>query len=180
MLVPAIVYKEELEKIFARMAYDEMMSRYLCGTIEHFQLYIQPLDNDRKFQYTVVNDHEELIGYIEYRLDLYDSTAWRWGLMSFKNDPAFSTAVRQILDKLINEIHIRRMTFGVMNDNPVKRHYDRFAKRFNRHYIHEFHDVTKDSGGNYHGYTEYEIFPQEGMHHNEYLRRGRRNELWQV
>lgn len=153
MLVPAICYKEELERLFAKEIYTEdyfLYSGYRYG----YELPIIKTE-DRARQYAIVSG-ETIIGYFGYRIDPETDSIYNFGLYSFsKGNPVVGKDVFEHLEMLVNT-H-RRLEWRMIGCNPVKKHYDKFCLiRHNGNRV-TLHDVCKDFNGNYCDEYIYEI-----------------------
>lgn len=60
------------------------------------------------------------------------------------------------MEKLIHEYKLHRIEWRVVSGNPVKKHYDKFCKKYNGNII-KLTDVFKDKYGNYRDSYIYEI-----------------------
>ena len=73
-----------------------------------------------------------------------------------KGNILIGKALKEIMDKLINEYHLHRIEWRMIGGNPVERSYDRFCKKYNGNkYV--LKDVFKDRQGKYHDDCIYEI-----------------------
>ena len=156
MLIPAILKKQEIENAFRKYYYsDEMM--FETGSLDNWLPEISENPNGGRYQYAIVDNKAKLIGYIDYTIDWYSSCAHRFGLISFdKGNILIGKALKEIMDKLINEYHLHRIEWRMIGGNPVERSYDRFCKKYNGNkYV--LKDVFKDRQGNYHDDCIYEI-----------------------
>ena len=152
MLVPALMYKEEIEKFFAEHLYDDSMFFYNgyahCNTIAE----IKPMEN--VYQFAIINSNKEIVGYFSYRIDNLTDTVYNFGLYSFKQNNIIGITVFNELNRLLKIHH--RLEWRVIGGNPVKRHYDSFCKKFKGHRVH-YHDIVKDCCNQYHDEYVYEI-----------------------
>ena len=82
MLVPAILYKEQIEKEFQKYYYTTDMM-YETGCMCNWSPEIAECPNESQFQYAIVDKNEKLIGYLGYSVDWYASKAYNFGLFSF-------------------------------------------------------------------------------------------------
>lgn len=158
MLVPAILYKNEIENMMKLYSYsDEMMlySGYLGSSIP----CISENADGSMYHYAIIDEknNNKLIGFFTYNIDWYVSSVNCFGLFSFdKNNRIIGLDVRRELNKIINEYHIHRMEWRMIGDNPVERHYDKFCKKYNgKKFI--LTDTVKDKYGKYHNDVIYEI-----------------------
>ena len=156
MLIPAILKKQEIENAFRKYYYsDEMM--FETGSLDNWLPEISENPNGGRYQYAIVDNQAKLIGYIDYTIDWYSSCAHRFGLISFdKGNILIGKALKEIMDKLINEYHLHRIEWRMIGGNPVERSYDRFCFS-NGGTKHILKDVFKDKYGKYHDDIIYEI-----------------------
>lgn len=82
MLVPAILYKEQITKEFQKYLYTTDMM-YVTGCLENWVPNILECPDEGRFQYAIVDENEKLIGYLGYSIDYYASRAYNFGLFSF-------------------------------------------------------------------------------------------------
>lgn len=153
MLRPALLYKEEILRKFTELMYTEdyyFYSGYDCGS----ELpNLEPKEDT--YSYCMVDNKNNVIGYLSYKYSVYTDTVYDFGLMSF--DKGNVIVVADVLKKLEELINIRhKVEWRVLDDNPVKRHYDKFCKKHGG-FISHLHDTTKDLKGNYTDSYIYEI-----------------------
>jgi len=158
MLVPAILYKEEIEKAFAKELYTDNYFYYQGYGSANGLPKISA--EDCLYQYAVVNTHKKLIGYLGYQIDTNADSVYNFGLYSFdKGNPIIGKDLYEKLEELV-EIH-HRIEWRMVSGNPVKKHYDKFLNKYNGNVV-VLHDVCKDSKGNYHDSYIYEIIKNKG------------------
>lgn len=156
IIKPALNYANEINKNFNEYLYTE---DYLLYFGEKGFTEFEPVKEDcngESYQFAIFDD-AKLIGYICYRVDWYSLNAYNFGLFSFdRGNRLIGVALYKIINKLINENHIHRIDYRMISGNPVKRHYDRFCKRYNGK-VFKMTDVFKDRTGNYRDGYIYEI-----------------------
>lgn len=81
MLVPAILFKEQIITEFQRIYFTEDMM-YLTGCLEQWCPDISANPEEGKFDFAIVSNNR-LIGYLSYHIDYYCSKAYNFGLLSF-------------------------------------------------------------------------------------------------
>lgn len=186
MLVPAIVYKEEIKKQFAKRMYDEDMFYYQGYAYGHEMTEIEPQDN--LYQWAIVGQITEkeatiipaaennalkwipykyhygqkLIGYFSYRINPATDNVYNFGLYSFdKGNALVAHDVFKKMEELIKEHH--RVEWRCVGGNPALRGYENFATRIAEEIpylkvnIHQMIDVAKDNQGRYHDEYVFEI-----------------------
>ena len=156
MLIPAIIKKNDILESFKRYYYsDDMM--YETGSLNNWLPNIQEETETGRFQYAIVDSKENLIGYLDYHIDWYNSCASRFGVISFdRGNPIVGRDLFNELNKLINNYKLHRIEWRMIGGNPVERNYDKFCKMFNGT-KHILKDVVKDKYGKYHDDIIYEI-----------------------
>lgn len=82
MLVPAILYKEQIKKEFQKYYYTTDML-YETGCMCNWSPEIVECPDESQFQYAIIDKNEKLIGYLGYSVDWYASKAYNFGLLSF-------------------------------------------------------------------------------------------------
>ena len=157
MLEPAIAYKEELKKLFAREVYSEKYFYYM-GYAYGFELPNIEL-HDCYYQWAVTekidNFTNKVVGYLAYRVDPQTNNVDRFGLYSF--DDGNQTVIKDTYDKLEELIkHHHRVEWRVIDGNHAKRGYDAFCKKHSGNRV-CLHDVTKDLNGDYRDEYIYEV-----------------------
>ncbi len=155
MLVPAILYKDQIIKEFQKYYYTTDMM-YETGCMDNWTPEIEECSDECTFQFAIVDDNtNKLIGYLGYRVDWYVSRVYNFGLFSFdRKNIRIGKDVFNKLDELITRFH--RVEWRAVGGNPACRGYDSFIKRHggNKHIL---KDALKDKDGNYHDDIIYEI-----------------------
>lgn len=159
MLVPAILFKEQITREFQKLYYTEDMLLE-TGDLGQWCPNIPDVPNEGQFDYAIISGNK-LIGYLSYRVDYYASKAYNFGLISFdKGNPIVGKDLFEKLEELVSVLH--RVEWRMVGGNPVERHYDKFCKR--HHGIkHILKDAVRDSDGNYRNDVIYEIVEGGGV-----------------
>lgn len=156
MLKPAICFKEEIENALKEYFYTNDMMYYIGGT-DSYLISIADNGKDGRYQYAVVGNRNNLIGYIDYTLDRYSSCAYNFGAFSFnRENPIMGKELYDLLEQLVTNLH--RVEFRAISGNPAIKGYDNFLKRhldIGKKYI--LSDVFKDTNGKYHDNYIYEF-----------------------
>ena len=156
MLVPAICYKEEIEKALGRYFYSKDMMYYM-GCNYNSLINVSDNSDDGITQYAVINKEQKLIGYISFFTDLYSSSVYRFGAFSFnRGNPIMGKDLFNLLENLVSKFH--RVEFKAVSGNPAIKGYDKFLELhldIGKKIV--FTDVFKDNDGNYHDTYTYEF-----------------------
>lgn len=153
MLVPAILYKEQIIKEFQTLYYTEDMM-FESGCLNQRCPEIPETPNEGRFDYAIVHN-DKLIGYLSYQVDYYASKAYNFGLISFdRGNITIGKDLVNKLEELVSRLH--RIEWRMVGGNPVERSYDRFCEKHNGK-KHILKDAIKDAKGNYRDNVIYEI-----------------------
>lgn len=154
MLVPAILYKEQIVKEFQKYFYTTDML-YEMGCMGNWTPNIFDCPDENQFQYAIVDKNKNLIGYLGYSVDWYTSKAYNFGLFSFdRGNMVIGRDVFDKLEDLVSTLH--KIEWRAVGGNPACRAYDNFIKKHNGN-KHVLKDSIKDRDGNYHDGIIYEI-----------------------
>jgi len=155
MLMPAILYKKEIQKELVKHNYTENMMFY-TGYLGYSIANIEEANGGDLYQYAIV-ENDKLIGYFTYQVDWYSSCARSFGLFAFdRKNITIGLDVYRELKKLINNYHIHRIEWRMISGNPVEKHYDNFCKKYNGNKF-VLTDTLKDRFGKYHNSVIYEV-----------------------
>ncbi len=154
MLVPAILYREQIQKEFQKYYYTTDMM-YETGCLDNWSPNIEVNPDEQTYQYAIVGNDDKLIGFLTFRIDWYCSCAYNFGLFSFDRGNALvGRDVCKKIDELVNRF--RRVEWRAISGNPACRSYDYFIEKYNGN-KHVLRDAIRDRAGNYHDDIIYEI-----------------------
>ena len=162
MLVPAITKKQELEEAFKNILYTRKLM-YFNGCVENFPHEIKT-ESDL-FNFAILSKELELIGYIDFRLNLYDSKVFNFGLIKFCDgyEMTIASAIIEVI-KYIQGLRPHKIDFRCVADNPAAFGYIKIMNLFSLQYYTNkitLHDVFKDLVGNYHDMLIFEFIRKE-------------------
>jgi RimJ/RimL family protein N-acetyltransferase len=167
MLVPASLYKEEIEKYFKQIQYSDKYLWY-TGSIDNYDMEVKT-EGD-KFAFAIISDEGGLVvGYVSFRVDWYCSMAYNFSLIKFLDAPmVMARAIREVM-QMVEGFNLRRIDFRCVSGNPAERGYWRILKRIDtqkKYTIRSlvFTDNIRDWKGEYHNTICFEL-----------LREGERN-----
>lgn len=153
MLVPAILFKSEIENGFKKLFYTSDML-FESGSLDQWVPDIPENVNEGQFQYAIVSG-EKVIGYLGYYVNYYTSNVYNFGLISFaKGNPILGKDLFEKMEELVSRFH--RVEWRMVGGNPVERSYDKFCKKHNGTKF-VLKDAIKDAEGNYRDSIIYEI-----------------------
>jgi hypothetical protein len=153
MLVPAILYKTEIEKAFAKEVYTKDYFYY--SGYPHSHSLPEIVAEDYIYQFAIIDENENLLGYLAYWVDRLGDTVYNFGLYSFcKGNYLIGKELFVKMEELVKKYH--RIEWRMISGNPVQKHYDKFCKMHHGNVV-VLHDVCKDEDGVYHDEYIYEI-----------------------
>jgi hypothetical protein len=171
MLKPAYLYKEQLEKKFAEIMYNDDYFLYMGYAHGHELPKIEPKDN--VYQWAIVSPErvtnvdeygnitepveipEKIIGWFAYQIQPETDTVLNFGLYSFdRGNPVIGLDVYRKMEELI--FNHRRIEWRVIGGNPVVKYYDKFCEKYGGNKV-TLHSVVKDQNGVYRDEHIYEI-----------------------
>jgi len=170
MIVPAITYKEEIEREFKKIHYTDKYLWY-TGSIDNYDMEVKT-EGD-KYAFAIVCQ-EHLIGYISFRVDWYCSMAYNFSLIRFSDafveidgvaTRTIANAIREVI-QLIESFNLHRIDFRCVEGNPAEFKYWRImevvekSKKWYWHGI-KFTDNIRDYKGEYHDTICYELIRRE-------------------
>lgn len=153
MLVPAVLYREDIQKAFAKELYSRNYFYYNgyahCNTLPEINL------EDNVYHFAIVSKEEKLVGYLSYRVDPNTDCVYNFGLYSFdRGNPLIGIDLFSELERLLSIYH--RIEWRMIGGNPVKKHYDKFCIKHGGNVV-VLHDACKDPNGKYVNAYIYEI-----------------------
>lgn len=153
MLKPALLFKDEIEKKFAEVMYDDDYFLYMGYAHGHELPKIEPKDNI--YQWAIVNRDNVVIGWLAYRVDPATDQVYNFGIYSFdRGNPIVGLDILRKLEELVT--FYRRVEWRVVGGNPVVKYYDKFCKDHNGNKA-TFHATIKDPSGCFRDEHVYEI-----------------------
>jgi len=172
MLVPAMCYKEEIEKAYTSLAYSEKLL-WFDGSIDNFRHEVT--EEADKYSFAIV-ESGQVIGYISFRVDWYCSMAYNFGLMSFMDiyfdntsqeykstKPIVFKAIREVT-RMIESFNLHRIDFRCVGGNPAEDGYIGILSHFDDRYSivrGVFRDNIRDRQGNYHDTIMFEMIKKD-------------------
>lgn len=170
MLVPASLYKDEIEKQFKAIQYTDEYLWY-TGSIDNYDLEVKT-EGD-KFAFAIVEPFFNqycktdyfLLGYVSFRVDWYCGMAYNFGLIRFeqskKATKVMASAIREVM-RMVDSFNLHRIDFRCVSGNPAETKYDGIvALLINQGKFDVetpiFRDNIKDTHGKYHDTICYEL-----------------------
>lgn len=156
-LVPAIKYKNEIEKYIQSIMYSEE-SYYMSGFKHSYTVTIPEDDREgHNFHWAILNNSGQLVGYISYQIEYFDSVLRNLKIISFAKGSICIGLALQKLTEMINEYNLNKIIIYTIDDNPIRPKYDNLCIN-NDGIKYVFKEEYKDNKGTYHDLIRYDIF----------------------
>ena len=157
MLKPAIAYKAQIEQLIAESLYSDNFA-YFSGEYYGDGNGIFEVQTDcyrGRFQYAIVNNDNEVVGFFGYTIDTLCNEAYGFKLIAFnKSHNTIMFDIYHELKKLLKRCH--RIDWRMVGGNPIEPYYDKFCQKYGG-VKYRLRDRFKDLDGHYHDEIIYEI-----------------------
>ncbi len=155
MLVPAMLYKDEITTELKKHIYEDEMLFYSGWNGYNIPTFSDEFDGC-DYRYAIVNN-DRVIGYFCYTHDMHSKCLHNFGLYSFdRGNPIIGKDVLREIRRILREFKPRRMEWRMIGGNPVERHYDKFCEKYHgKKFV--LTDAVRDRKGIYHNDVIYEI-----------------------
>jgi len=161
-LVNAKLYEEDIKRKMWEVWYDEKYQYYFSGSWRR-DFSLNDSNNAWPRQaFAVLNQKDELIGYICYSVDTELQVAQWFGAINFSDDKiTFGHAIRQVIEDCFLKFGMEVVEWSVVCGNPIEDSYDRICAKSGGHIIGIRHRRTKDLAGRIHDDKSYEILRED-------------------
>ena len=160
MLKPAQLYKDELNEKMIESWYKPENIYYHGGTGEY--TIDLPDNNKNRHDFVSVNEHDEVIGYINYNIDWEAMLVNNFGIISFdKGNLDFVNDLYQVICDVFRVYNMNKIEFICYVDNPALRGYRNFIKKHGGKECAYFRQVAKLRDGKLHDSVCFEIMASE-------------------
>ena len=155
MIKPAILYKEELPKLYQQIWFNEKYKYYNYNS-NWYTFSVE--DNTRNWHEFVSVDKEgKVIGYIHYYIDRMTLNCRSFGAINFTDNPIFGKDVLQVVKDIFERFNFHKLQFGVVIGNPVEKTYDRLCAKYGGRILCIEQEETTLEDNKYYDVKRYEI-----------------------
>lgn len=160
MLDTAIKHKTELQERFRYIWFNEKYSFWNCGNYhEEFEV---AEDTWSKHQFVSLDSLGKIIGYIGYKIDRSNESAYALSIINFTDNHAvFGLDAGNAIKDIFEKFHFRKISFTVLQGNPVESTYDKLVKRYRGRIVGIKKDSVRLIDGKYYNEKLYEIFEKD-------------------
>ena len=131
MLVPAILYKEEITRKIREKWHTKDAYNFTGGNFSNNDVLIRfvVLGSEGHFQYAVL-DGEKLVGYFTYCIDYKNKQANSFGLFNLTDKPSIVLMrdVNKEMKRLMENRWVHRISWWAFSENPACRGYRKFCE----------------------------------------------------
>ena len=159
MLKPAILYKEEIPRLYQSIWFNDKYKYYNYSTTWH-TFSIDEKTNDWH-EFVSVNAKGEVIGYIHYYVNRTTLNCNRFGAINFTDDPTFGRDLLQVIKDIFERFNFHKLDFSVVIGNPAEKSYDHLCKKYGGHILCIEKDETKLDDNKYYDVKRYYIMRDE-------------------
>lgn len=158
MIAPAQMYETELKQLYYNTFYDSkyMYYRGCWGTSE-----LQIPNNSYDSHAFAIIENNEVIGYVTYAINFASKVVNGFGIISFKPSVCFGKDLLKIIDDIFNKYNMNKIEFRAYLDNPVIRHYYKFAEKFGGRLVGILKDTVILEDGELHDEVMFEMFKRD-------------------
>lgn len=134
MIQPAILYNDQLEKLYAQCWYDTKYQYYFSSgyrnRLDLSSVYTNP---SSRREFVSVDNDGKLLAYISYFVDIEVELAYNFGFMSFPDSSIFIVAkdLYNVIDDIFCKYNLAVCEISCIEGNPVLSKYQKLVKKFN-------------------------------------------------
>lgn len=160
MLVPAILYKDQLIKKHREIWFDDKYTYWNSGI--YWEDLTVNTDTWNEHQFVSVYNGE-IIGYIAYSINRSANIAYSLNVLKYSNhfSATFSLDLGQALQDIFEKFHFNKLNFSVIIGNPIEESYDRIIDRYNGRIVGTYKDHVRLQDGKLCDQKLYEIMSEE-------------------
>jgi len=160
----AKLHEDEIKHKMWSIWYDEKYQYYFGGEWRRDFSLADSDNSPCRHEFAVLNDNDELIGFIGYNIDLELRIAERFGAINFSDDKlTFGRALAQVVRECFMKFGMEVVEWCVVCGNPIERSYDRMCEKFGGQIVGIKHHRAKDMSGEPHDFKIYEILKKDFM-----------------
>lgn len=161
MLKPAILYKDEIPKLYQSIWFNEKYKYYNYSTTWN-TFSIDDKTNDWH-EFVSVDSEGKIIGYIHYYVNRTTLCCNRFGVINFTDNPLFGRDILKVIEDIFERFNFHKLQFSVVIGNPVEKTYDKLCKKYGGRILCIEKDETKLEDNKYYDVKRYEILRDEYM-----------------
>ena len=128
MLKNALSYKDEISKKYKEIMYDLDYQYYMGNSGREYWF---PEDNYEHHSFASVDNNDNVIGAISYRIDRAAKRAYNFGAVSFdRGNLIFTKDLLRAIDNIFCKYGISSIEFFAFEDNPITPTYTKLIEKY--------------------------------------------------
>ena len=163
MLANARKYKEALSNKMLDAWYDDTYKYYFNSNWHDLG---ELPDSDWDYMcFASVDKHNEVIGYISYKIDRTTDSAYSLGAINFSDKIAlFGLDLCKVVQDIFCKYNLQRLEFEVVEGNPAESSYDRLVSKYGGRIVGIRKNAAKLMDNKLYTVKIYEILREDYMH----------------
>jgi hypothetical protein len=159
MIQPAILCKEEINRLYTACYMDPKYDYFTVNNVSYFDLFIKDRDEDYIQLVSIYCD--VVIGYFEAEVNRYSNKILNLFIVNFSSfNHAFAADLIRFI-RLLKNRGFRKIEFSMVVGNPVEAQYDRLVKSLGGRVVGVFEKSIKIRSGEICDLKYYEFFLNE-------------------
>ena len=160
MIKEAQLYRDELNRLFIKTWYDKKYQYFYDGFgRSEWQI---PDNCYYERQFVSVNEYGRILGYIAYSYDQNSKSARDFGIICFDEfSPEYAYDVLLVIYDIFFKFGLNRVEFRCFSDNPVRKSYRSWIKRYGGREVCNLRQTTLLMDGNLHDSTIFEVLTDD-------------------
>ena len=159
MLKPAILYAEQIQKLYKTTWFDPKYRYYNYNT--YWQSFTVEDKTRDWHEFVSVSADGEIIGYISYFVERDTLNCRNFGIINFTDNPLFGRDVLQAIKDIFERFNFHKLHFGVVIGNPIEPTYDRLCAKYGGRILCIEREETKLEDNKYYDVKRYEIMRED-------------------
>lgn len=168
MLDIAILYKEELNRLYANTWHQDKYKYYNSQPF-----WALPDIKDATYEdhdFVSINNRGEIIGAISYAIDRSSNSVWNVEIINFSDDVTFGRDVLRAIRDVFEKFNFHKISFSVVIGNPIEKTYDRLTPRYGGRIVGVERQHVKLYDNKYYDVKRYEILREDYMKTKEHTK----------
>lgn len=129
MLAPAILYKEQLEKLYHSIWFDDKYKYYNYDAVWS-TFNVCDKSNDWH-EFVSIDKDGQILGVISYYIVRSVPRAQNLGILSFvSNSLIFGRDVLRVIQDIFEKFNLLKLNFSVVIGNPIEKTYDKLCAKY--------------------------------------------------
>ena len=160
MLKPAILYKEEITRLYHSVCWFNDKYKYYNYNSYWHTFTVEDKSCDWH-EFVSIDKDGNLLGYIHYYVDRITLNCRNFGAINFTDNPTFARDLLQVFKDIFERFNFHKVSFGCVIGNPVELTYDRLCQKYGGRILCIDKEETKLDDNKYYDVKRYEIMRED-------------------